>query len=69
VAYTARSCGRILYRLYEVSGAHALPFNNPLNRVFRDVMAGTHHYGIAADSIYPAYAKVKFGMDPEYMLL
>jgi alkylation response protein AidB-like acyl-CoA dehydrogenase len=68
-AYVGASCARISNRLYEASGAHTLFFDNPMNRAFRDVMAGSHHYGIASDAIYQAYAKVRFGVDPEYSLL
>lgn len=68
-AYTGVSCARIANRLYAASGAHTLASNNPMNRAFRDVMAGSHHYGIAPDAIYQAYAKIRFGADPEYTLL
>jgi len=68
-AYVGASCARIVNRLYAASGAHTLQLNSPMNRVFRDVMAGSHHYGIASDAIYQAYAKIRFGVNPEYTLL
>lgn len=68
-AYTGVSCARIIDRLYSASGARTLQWNNPMNRAFRDAMAASHHYGIASDAIYQAYAKIRFGADPEYSLL
>jgi len=67
--YTSSTVTRLVERLYPSSGGTAIQMANPINRVFRDATAASHHFGVAVDSIYEAYAKIRFGVDPKYTWL
>ncbi|CAN5204874.1 flavin-dependent monooxygenase [soil metagenome] len=59
----------LVQKLFASSGGQALQWRNQMNRVFRDATAGSHHVGVAPDLVFPAYSKVRFGVDPEYTVL
>jgi 3-hydroxy-9,10-secoandrosta-1,3,5(10)-triene-9,17-dione monooxygenase len=56
----------MVQKLFASSGGQALQWKNPINRAFRDATAASHHIGVQPDLVYPAYSKVRFGVDPEY---
>jgi 3-hydroxy-9,10-secoandrosta-1,3,5(10)-triene-9,17-dione monooxygenase len=67
--YTSSTITRSVERLFASSGGQALQRTSPINRVFRDATTASHHYGVAPDAVYQAYAKIRFGVDPEYTWL
>jgi 3-hydroxy-9,10-secoandrosta-1,3,5(10)-triene-9,17-dione monooxygenase len=67
-AYCADAAARAVAQLFEAAGATALQTSNALGRAFRDSTAGSHHYTLARDTVYLAYGRSKFGLDPNYVL-
>ena len=64
-AYVSRLSVRVINRLFEASGGHAVFDSNPIQRFHRDAHAASHHFGIAWDSIAEDYGRLRLGLEPK----
>ena len=63
-AYVATLCIRVVNRLFEGSGGHALFDTSPLQRFHRDVHAASHHVSLSWDTASEQYGRVLLGLEP-----
>jgi 3-hydroxy-9,10-secoandrosta-1,3,5(10)-triene-9,17-dione monooxygenase len=63
-AYAVRLCVRAVDRLFEASGAHSLYEASPLQRIHRDLHAGSHQVGVSWDPFAEQYGRIQFGLEP-----
>jgi 3-hydroxy-9,10-secoandrosta-1,3,5(10)-triene-9,17-dione monooxygenase len=62
-AYISKLSVRVIDRLFEASGGHAVFDSNPIQRFHRDAHAASHHFGIAWDSIAEDYGRLRLGLE------
>lgn len=62
--YAVKLCVQAVNRLFEASGGHALFDANPLQRLHRDVHAGSHQGALYWDSIAEGYGRAALGLPP-----
>jgi 3-hydroxy-9,10-secoandrosta-1,3,5(10)-triene-9,17-dione monooxygenase len=63
-AYVATLCIRVVNRLFEGSGGHALFEASPLQRFHRDVHAASHHVSLSWNTASEQYGRVLLGLEP-----
>ena len=58
-------CGKVataaVERLYAAGGAHVLFTGDRIDRLHRDIIAGSHHYGLNWNSLFAATGRVLSG--------
>ncbi len=64
VAYVARLCVAAVNRLFKASGGHALFDDHPMQRIHRDVHAGSHQAALYWDPVAEAYGRAALGLPP-----
>ena len=62
-AYISKLSVRVIDRIFEASGGHAVFDSNPIQRFHRDAHAASHHFGIAWDSIAEDYGRLRLGLE------
>ena len=62
-AWAAKTAVRSVSRLYEVGGAHVLFTGDILEQGYRDIIAASHHYGMAWDALFAGYGRHLNGLD------
>ncbi|MCC2098928.1 MAG: acyl-CoA dehydrogenase family protein [Hyphomicrobiales bacterium] len=62
--YSCILARRAVERLFEGAGAHGLYRHSPFQRHYRNVKAGTTHFGLSWDRCATAYGSHVFGIDP-----
>ena len=63
-AYAARLCVHAVNRVFEAAGGHAIYERNPLQRLHRDVHAGSHQVALSWDDNAVLYGRVRLGLEP-----
>lgn len=61
-AYAVMICVRAVERLYALAGGRGIAWDNPFQRAWRDIHAGSSQIVVAWDLHATTYGKVKFGM-------
>ncbi|NQU70918.1 MAG: acyl-CoA dehydrogenase family protein [Rhodospirillales bacterium] len=61
-AYAVMSCVRAVERLYALAGGRGIAWDNPYQRAWRDIHAGSSQIVVAWDLHATTYGKVKFGL-------
>ena len=61
-AYAGISCVRAVERLYNLAGGRGIQWDNPFQRSWRDIHAGSSQIVVAWDLNATTYGRVKFGM-------
>lgn len=69
VAYASQLCRRAAERLFAGSGARGAFDSSELQRVYRDIIQGTHHATIDPDGAAQLYGRVSLGLPPGSYLL
>lgn len=67
-SYIVRQASRVVDRLFELSGGHAIYLQHPLQRIWRDVHAASQHLGLQFESAMEAYGRTLVGL-PSGVLL
>lgn len=62
-AWAAKAAVRAVSRLYEVGGAHVLFSGDALEQNYRDIIAASHHYGMAWDALFAGYGRHMNGLE------
>jgi alkylation response protein AidB-like acyl-CoA dehydrogenase len=60
--YMVRQATRVVDRLFELSGGHALYLRHPLQRIWRDVHAVSQHLGLNFEFAMEAYGRTLVGL-------
>ncbi|MGE0682241.1 MAG: acyl-CoA dehydrogenase family protein [Candidatus Binatia bacterium] len=60
--YIVRQTTRVVDRLFELSGGHALYLRHPLQRIWRDVHAVSQHLGLNFEFAMEAYGRTLVGL-------
>jgi 3-hydroxy-9,10-secoandrosta-1,3,5(10)-triene-9,17-dione monooxygenase len=68
-AYATRLAMQAVNRLYDLAGAHALYFTDPLQRIHRDVQAAGHRDVLVFDFVGQQYGRAILGLDPSGVVL
>ncbi|WP_406731366.1 acyl-CoA dehydrogenase family protein [Streptomyces sp. NBC_01794] len=61
-SYTVNLCVRAVNRLYEASGARAIMDAEPIQRLYRDVHAASHHAALSWDTAAERYGRQALGL-------
>jgi 3-hydroxy-9,10-secoandrosta-1,3,5(10)-triene-9,17-dione monooxygenase len=61
-AYVVKSCVNAVERLYALAGGRGIAWDNPYQRAWRDIHAGSSQIVVAWDLHATTYGKVKFGL-------
>jgi len=64
LGWAAKTATQAVTRLYEVGGAHSLFQGDQLEQFNRDIVAASHHYGVAWDLVYSGYGRFLVGEEP-----
>jgi 3-hydroxy-9,10-secoandrosta-1,3,5(10)-triene-9,17-dione monooxygenase len=60
--YMVRQATRVVDRLFELSGGHAIYLQHPLQRIWRDVHAVSQHLGLQFEFAMEAYGRTLVGL-------
>jgi 3-hydroxy-9,10-secoandrosta-1,3,5(10)-triene-9,17-dione monooxygenase len=63
VGWSAKTATAAVARLYEAGGAHVLYDTDQLQQFYRDINAGSHHYGVAWDALFSSWARTSLGLE------
>jgi 3-hydroxy-9,10-secoandrosta-1,3,5(10)-triene-9,17-dione monooxygenase len=66
-AYATKLAVQATQRLFQVGGAHVLWSDDLLNQFHNDIVAASHHYGMAWHSLFSGYGRFKLGLDSGIM--
>ncbi|HEV8716715.1 MAG TPA: hypothetical protein VGX03_28340 [Candidatus Binatia bacterium] len=66
--YIVRQATRVVDRLFELSGGHALYLQHPLQRIWRDVHAVNQHVGHQFEFAMEAYGRTLVGLPSRSLL-
>jgi alkylation response protein AidB-like acyl-CoA dehydrogenase len=62
--FAASLARRAAERIYAAAGPAAIQTNNPLQRGFRDINAGTNHIGVSWEMACAGYGEFMIGLEP-----
>jgi len=62
--YVAKLCVAAVDRLFDAAGGNAIYARNPLQRIHRDINAGSHQVAIGWDDNATLWGRVRLGLDP-----
>jgi alkylation response protein AidB-like acyl-CoA dehydrogenase len=63
IGWSAKTATAAVTRLYEVGGAHSLFQGDQLEQFNRDIVAASHHYGVAWDLVFSGYGRHLVGQE------
>lgn len=69
LAWCGKICAQTVSNLYDMGGAHALFDGDPLQQFYRDINAASHHYSLAADTLFAGWGRVLLGLDPQLVMV
>jgi 3-hydroxy-9,10-secoandrosta-1,3,5(10)-triene-9,17-dione monooxygenase len=67
-SYMVRQATRVVDRLFELSGGHALYLRHPLQRIWRDVHAVSQHLGLHFEFAMEAYGRTLVGLPSGFLV-